>query len=72
MLNIIYIIIIIITIIDAESVEKIELLIRAFLQNAAPGLVTKELTHARSCTRHSTHSIANLAMLDRLVIYSKC
>ena len=46
--------------------KKIKLLIRAFSQNDAPGLVTKELTHTWSC---STHSIAILAMLDRVVIY---
>jgi len=32
------------------------------------GLVTKELIHAQSCARRSTHSIAITAMLDRLVI----
>ena len=31
---------------------------RALSQNVAPGLVTKELTHARSCARRSTHNIA--------------
>ena len=45
-----------------------ELLIRGFLQNAAPGLVTKELTHGGSCTRCSTHNSAILAILDRLVL----
>jgi len=46
-----------------------KLLIRAFSQNAAPGLVIKELTHARSSARRSTHSIAILAKLDRLVYH---
>jgi len=39
-----------------------------FSQNAAPALVSKELTYAVSCARRSTHSIAILAMPDRLVI----
>ena len=39
----------------------------AFSQNAAPGWVSKELTNARSCMRRSTHSIAILEMLGRLV-----
>jgi len=33
-------------------------LLIAFLQHAPPRLVTKELTHARSCVRRSTNSIA--------------
>ena len=41
--------------------------VRVFSQHAAPVLVTKEMTHARSCARRSTHSIAILAMPDRVV-----
>ena len=52
---------------EAVIPSKMKLFIRAFSQNAAPGLVTKELTHARSCVRRSTHSVAILTMLDCLV-----
>ena len=39
-----------------------------FSQNATSGLVANELTtDAWSCARRSTHSIARMAMLDRLV-----
>ena len=41
--------------------------VRAFSQHAAPGLVTKKLTHARSCARRSTYYIAILVMPTRLV-----
>jgi len=44
------------------------LLISAFSHLNAPRLVTKELTGARSCALRSTHSIAILAMLDRLLV----
>jgi len=38
------------------------------LSKCRAGLVTKELTYARSCAWRSTHSIAILEMLDRLVL----
>ena len=53
----------------SPSKNKIKLLIRALSQNAAPGLVTKELTHVLSSARRSTHCIAILVMLDRLVVF---
>jgi len=41
----------------------------AYSQHAALGLVTKELTHARSGAWRSTHSIAIMAVLNSLVCY---
>jgi len=56
---------------DGKSIKKIKLLICAFSQNTAPGLVTKELIHAQSCTWCLTHSSASLTMPDRLVPFAR-
>jgi len=39
------------------STSKNKTVFTCILENTAPGLVTKELTHARSSARRSTHSI---------------